>query len=124
VSPIHLGIGAVCIAAVVGLLAWLELRRHPTDQHFVFANEYEDATCTMNFADGTRFRFSVDKDDRYTRTFKAPKIGFIIMRCETASGVTEAPGHFHLIDGGGLTDTMFTAEGNIEARYYDRRRVD
>ena len=120
-SPVNLGIRAVCVAAVVGLLGWLQFRQEPTDQYFVFANEYEDATCVMNFADGSKHRFAVRKDDRYERTFKAPKIGFIIMRCETASGHKEAPGHLHLVEGGGLTDAKFNPQGELEARNYPGR---
>ena len=121
-SPVHLGIGAVCAVAVIGLFAAMELRQQPTDQHFVFANEFEDAKCVMNFSDGSTFHFSAKKGAPYKHTFKAPKIGFIIMRCETASGVKEAPGLFHLVEGGGLTDAKFKPEGEIEARYYPGRR--
>jgi hypothetical protein len=123
-SPVHLGIGAVCAVAVFGLFVALETRRQPTDQHLVFANEFEDAKCVMTFFDESKHRFSVRKDDRYEHTFKAPKIGFVIMRCETASGVTEAPGHLHLVDGGGLTDAKFNPLGEIEARYYPGRGSD
>ena len=123
-SPIHLGIGAVCAAAVIGLFVSMETRQQPTDQHFVFANEFEDAKCVISFFDGTDYRFSVNKDGRYKHTFKAPKIGFAIMRCETVSGMKEAPGHFHLVEGGGLTDAKFNPQGEIESRYYPGRRPD
>jgi hypothetical protein len=124
VSPVHLGVGAVCAVAVFGLFLALETRQQPTDQQFVFANEFEDAKCIMNFSDGSTFHFSAKKDDRYERIFKAPKIGFIIMRCETASGTKEAPGLFHLVEGGGLTDAKFNPQGEIEARYYPGRRTE
>jgi hypothetical protein len=121
VSPVHLGIGAVCAAAVAGLFLWLQVREDPSDQYFAFVNDYEDATCVMDFFDGTKHRFSSKVGSRYTRTFKAPKLGFVIMRCQTASGVKEAPGHLHLVNGG-LTDATFNPQGEIEARYWDDRR--
>ena len=120
-SPVHLGIGAICAAAVAGLFLWLQVREDPSDQYFAFVNEYEDAKCVMNFFDGTTHRFSSKEGGRYTRTFKAPKMGFIIMRCETASGIKEAPGHLHLVNGG-LADATFNPQGEIEARYRDGRR--
>ncbi len=120
-NPIHLGIGAVCAAAVIGLLAWLQFRQEPTDQHFAFANSYEDAACVMNFADGSRHRISVRKGDTYKHTFKASRNGFVIMRCETASGLREGPGHLRLVEGGGLTDVTFNPQGEIEARNYPGR---
>jgi hypothetical protein len=121
VSPIHLGLGAVVATSVVGIFAWRQLRDCPNAEHLALANEFEDTKCVMNFFDGTTHRFSAKKDDRYTHTFKAPKIGFVIMRCETATSVKEAPGHFHLVEGG-LTDAKFAAEGEIEARYWDGER--
>lgn len=120
-SPVHLGVGAVCAAAVVGLLAWLQFRQEPTDQHFAFTNAYQDARCVMNFSDGSKHRFSVKKDNRYQRTFKAPKIGFVIMRCATVSGLKEGPGHLRLVEGGGQTDVTFNPQGEIDARNYPAR---
>jgi hypothetical protein len=120
-SAVHLGVGAVCVAAVIGLLAWLETRREPNDQHFALTSELDDAKCAMSFFDGSRFRFSVRKDQRYTRTFKAPKIGFVLMRCETASGAVDAPAHFHLVNGG-LADAVLQPWGVIEIRYIEGGR--
>ena len=123
-NPVRLGIGAVCAAAVLGFFVALETRQQPSDQHFVFMNEFEDAECVIDFFDGSTHRFSVKKGDRYERTFKAPKIGFAVMRCDTASGVKQSPGQFHLVEGGGLTDAKFNPQGEIEARNYPGQRRD
>jgi len=115
-SPIHLSVGAVVAAATVGFFLALNLNENPRAQRLTLLNEYQDAKCTMSFFDGSRFRFAVRKDQRYNRTFKAPKMGFVLMRCETASGAVDAPAHFHLIDGG-LADAVLQRWGVIEVRY-------
>jgi hypothetical protein len=100
VSPIHLGIGALIAAATLGFFAWLQLQEFPDAQHLSITNEYADARCTLDFDDGSRIKFSLPKNDRYVRTFKVPKPGFVLMRCETEGRVLASPAHFHLIEGG------------------------
>jgi hypothetical protein len=95
-NPIHLGAGLVIGAAVFAFLALLQFNTPRNAQRLAVVNEYADAKCAMEFYDGVREDFSVRKSATYTRTFKAPRPGFITMRCRTAAKTIESPAGFHL----------------------------
>lgn len=115
-NPVHVGIGAVCLAAGVGLVVALEMYQSPRAQRLMVTNNFEDADCFMDFYVEATERFSIRKGDQYEQTYKSPRIGFVLMRCTTASRTFESPGHFRLIDGG-LADVTFTPAGEMDVRY-------
>ncbi len=112
----HAGIGIVCLAAGIGFVASLEMYQSPRAQRLVVTNNFEDAECSMDFYVEPTERFAIRKGDQYRRTYKSPRIGFVLMRCATAVRTFESPGHFRLIDGG-LADVVFTPTGEMDITY-------
>ena len=115
-NPIHLGIGAACLAAGVGVILALNMYESPRAQRLVVVNAFEDADCFMDFYVEASERFSIRKGATYQRTYKSPRIGFVLMRCTSVSRTFESPGHFRLIDGR-LAEVVFTPAGEMDVRY-------
>ena len=112
-SPVHLGIGVVVAGLVAAGFAILELNASPDDQHLAVQNDFADADCRMDFANGARDAFSVRKGRAHRKTYKAPREGFINMRCATATKTSEGPGSFHMRHGE-LTRLTLKADGTVE----------
>ena len=105
-SSIHLGAGVVIGAAVIAFLGALQVNTPHNAQRLAVVNEFEDATCAMEFYDGAREDFSVRKAATYRKTYKAPRPGFITMRCRAASKTVESPAGFHMRNGEIATLTL------------------
>ncbi len=118
-SPVHLGIGAVIGGLVLAFLAAMTFQNNPLAQGLEVANKFEDADCRVEFFDGSRIKFSVAKDKTWKRAFNTPKIGFALMRCQTASRMLESPGSFHL-RGGELATLTVTPQGVVEFAFTRR----
>ena len=112
-SPVHLGIGVVIAGLVAAGFTVLELNASPDDQHLAVQNDFADADCRMDFANGARVAFSVRKGDEHRKTYKAPREGFINMRCATATKTIEVPGSFDMRHGE-LTRLILKADGTTE----------
>ena len=112
-NPVHLGIGAFIAALVVAGFAVLELNASPDDQHLVVQDDFADADCRLDFANGAHDTFSVSRGGEYRKTYKAPREGFINMRCATATKTIEVPGSFHMRHGE-LTRLTLKADGTAE----------
>jgi hypothetical protein len=115
-SPIHIGAGIVIGGAVIAFLAVLQFSTSPDAQRLAVANEFADARCVMEFYDGAREEFSVRKSDTKRQTYRAPRPGFITMRCHTASKTIESPAGFHLRNGELATVTL-KEDGTSELKF-------
>jgi hypothetical protein len=115
-NPVPIGIGVACLAAGIGFVLALEMYQSPRAQRLVVTNHFEDAVCLLDFYVEATERFSIKKGERYERTYKSPRIGFVLMRCTAGSRTFESPGHFRLIDGG-LAEVVFTPAGEMDVRY-------
>ena len=109
----HIGIGLVVIGLVAVGFAVLELNASPDDQHLVIQNDFADADCRMDFANGAHDAFSVRKDVEYRKTHKAPREGFINMRCTTPTGAIDIPGSLNMPHGI-LTRVTLKSDGTGE----------
>jgi len=116
VRAVQIGIGIVCAGFVIAAVVVMSLFQWPSAQRLIVANNFKDARCTVEFPDGTGLKFSVREQSRYEKTLRAPKTGFTLIRCSTASGFIETPGHFHLINGG-RAEVEFTQWGTVDVRY-------
>jgi hypothetical protein len=115
-NRIHLAIGAVCVIAAIGFFVFLETHQSPDAQRLSVINNFADADCSMDFYVEPTERFSVRKGERHDHTYKSPRIGFVLMRCEADGRTLESPGHFRLIDGG-LAEVTLKPDGEIDVRY-------
>jgi hypothetical protein len=115
-TPIHLGAGVIIGGAVVAFIAALQFNTPPNAQRLAVVNEYADAKCSMEFYDSTREDFAVRKSATYRKTYKAPRPGFITMRCRTAGKTIESPAGFHLRKGELATVTL-KEDGTSELKF-------
>ena len=112
-NPVHLGIGVVVAGLVAAGFAVLEFNASPDDQHLAVQNDFADADCRLDFVNGAHDTFSVRKGDELRKTYKAPREGFINMRCATAAKTIDVPGSFHMRHGE-LTRLTLKADGAAE----------
>jgi hypothetical protein len=110
---VHRIVGAIIGGFVLVFLVTMVFQNNPRAQRLEIANRFEDADCRVEFFDGSRVTFNVAKDNSWKRTFNTPKIGFALMRCQTASRILESPGSFHLRDGA-LARLTMTPAGVVE----------
>lgn len=115
-SPVHLGVGVVVVGLVVAGFAALELDKSPEAQRFVVKNDFADASCRMDFANGATETFSINKGAEHRKTYKFPRAGFVTIRCATAKKILEIPGSFHMRNGE-LTRLTLKPEGVAEYGY-------
>ena len=109
----HIGIGVVVIALVATGFAVIELNASPDDQDLVVQNDFADADCRMDFANGAHDAFSVRKDAEHRKSYKAPREGFINMRCITPGKTIDIPGSFNMPHGM-LTRLILKPDGTTE----------
>ena len=119
-SPVHLGVGIVIAALVVAGLAALELNTPPDAQRLLVKNDFADADCRMDFANGANESFSVRKGAEHRKTYKVYREGFINMRCTTPARTIEIPGSFHMRHGE-LTRLTLKADGTAEYAFERNR---
>src|SRR5262245_48411662 len=105
-SPVHLIIGGLCLAITGGLVASIALYETPEAQHVVVKNEFEDATCQINFYNGSGGSFTVAKGGEYKTRFNTPKDGFVLLSCKTASREISGPAGLYFVKGGLTTLTL------------------
>ncbi len=115
-SPIHIGAGVVIGGVVIAFLSALQFNTPPNAQRLAVVNEFADAKCSMEFYDGVREEFSVRKSTTYRKTFKAPRPGFITMRCRTPTKTIESPAGFHLRNSE-LTTVTLKDDGTAELKF-------
>lgn len=107
----------VVVLAGLGFLAWLSFSTPARTQHFVLDNRYRDADCRAEFAEGYPPEpFSVPAGQVWRWELKAPRAGFVTVRCAGEGWTLESPGHFHFIDGG-LAQITLTPRGEMDAAY-------
>lgn len=115
-SPVHLFFGIVVVGLVVAGFAAMELNQPDNAQRLVVKNDFADASCRMDFANGATETFSVNKGAEHHKTYKFPREGFVTVRCTTDRKIVEIPGSFHMRNGE-LTRLTLKAEGIAEYAY-------
>lgn len=95
-SPVHIGAGLLVGGLVIGSLIALELYTPPGAHRLTIKNDFADAKCSMQFADGATDTLSVRKGAEKKKILKAKHPGFVIMTCQTADRTIPIPGSLYL----------------------------
>ena len=120
-SPIHIGAGLVIGGLVIASVVALELYTPPDAQRLLVKNDYADAKCEMQFANGFSDAFSVRKGAEHRKTYKNRAPGFIIARCRTADRTIELPGSFHLMSHS-LAQIVLKEDGTAEFTFQNEEQ--
>jgi hypothetical protein len=95
-SPIHIGAGAIIGGIAIGYFVVAALYTPPGAHRLTVKNDFADATCTMEFADGVRDKLSVRKGASRTKIYKGKHPGFVIMNCQALGRSIVIPGSLYM----------------------------
>ena len=109
-------VGAAVAVVALGFLVWLEVSVPPRAQRFVVDNQYADALCQVEYQNRPSEEVSVRKGETFEALYKAPREGFVDVRCSGEGWQLDSPGHFRFIDGG-LAKIILTPTGLMDVHY-------